>query len=190
MIRESFLEFLDAKYNRLATLPPEIGILENLTHICLFRNELAYLPPEVANLRNCKSLEMHDQYSRVFPLNIECFPALEKLWVTGSFKYIPDRVFGLTTLKHLWISTASGAGVKLSERIGNLTELEILHLSDVKSAPESTGRLTKLQNLTLDGKELSTLPKSLELLENLQKLYVPSEALKGMPDLAKRFNQT
>ena len=44
------LTYLDLENNELTSLPPEIGLLTNLTTLDLGSNELTSLPPEIGTL--------------------------------------------------------------------------------------------------------------------------------------------
>ena len=71
----------------------------------------------------------------------------------------------------------------ISEKVGNLKELEILFLgyNSIAYVPPEIGKLTKLQNLSLDDNRIQTLPVEMKELKNLRYLYLTNNDIKYIP---------
>lgn len=71
----------------------------------------------------------------------------------------------------------------ISEKVGNLKNLEILFLgyNSIRELPPELGKLTKLQNLSLDDNQLRTLPVEMKELKNLRYLYLTNNDIKYIP---------
>ncbi|NEQ58292.1 MAG: GTPase [Moorea sp. SIO4A1] len=86
--------------------------------------------------------------------------------------------------------------VKVTEiltEVFNLSQLEVLDLSgtQLKTVPESIGKLTNLTELNLSGNQLTTVPESIGKLTNLTKLNLSGNQLTIVPEsIGKLTNLT
>ncbi|MFE7046453.1 leucine-rich repeat domain-containing protein [Streptomyces atratus] len=96
---------------------------------------------------------------------------------------IPKQVFNLSNLRRLALD-----GLSVSDRIGELTSLEELDLSETRleELPATIGRLTQLRILRLYSPRLRSLPKQLGDLVNLQTLQLPYLST-PLPDSVERL---
>ncbi len=78
---------------------------------------------------------------------------------------------------------------QLPEQIGQLTNLQLLHLggNQLSTLPEQIGQLVNLQRLDLSQNRLSTLPEQIAQLANLQELKVYGNQLTTLPEQLGRL---
>ncbi|MCZ2126610.1 MAG: GTP-binding protein, partial [Anaerolineales bacterium] len=145
---------LDLHNNQLASLPPEIGALTNLTRLKLHKNKLASLPPEIGALTNLMTLSLS----------------------VNQFASLPPEIGALKNLTALDLSFNQLASL-LSEigALTNLTELD-LYNNCLASLPSEIGALKNLTRLILWDNQLTSLPPEISALNNLEKI-----SLRGNP---------
>jgi len=173
------------------SIPPEIGLLTNLTTLDLACNELTGdIPPEIGNLTSLTYIDLH--YNQL----------------TG----IPPEIGNLTSLTHLNLKmavTGPHTGDAIPPEMGNLTNLTYLDLSDnelgchnynwlgdwqtdncnehcddtddcTANIPSEIGNLTELTFLSLSDNHLSgEIPSSIGNLVNLKRLSFWDNDLSG-----------
>ena len=173
------------------SIPPEIGLLTNLTTLDLACNELTGdIPPEIGNLTSLTYIDLH--YNQL----------------TG----IPPEIGNLTSLTHLNLKmavTGPHTGDAIPPEMGNLTNLIYLDLSDnelgchnynwlgdwqtdncnehcddtdecTANIPLEIGNLTELTFLSLTDNHLSgEIPSSIGNLVNLERLSLWDNDLSG-----------
>jgi Leucine-rich repeat (LRR) protein len=93
------LEGLHLWDNHLTTVPPEIGNLRNLVWLNLGNNQISYLPPEIGNLQNLQLLELHNNQLNNLPIELN---NLQKLCYLGlrenNFQELPRFLYELEAL--------------------------------------------------------------------------------------------
>ncbi|OLT62359.1 COR domain-containing protein [Moorena bouillonii] len=108
-----------------------------------------------------------------------------------NFTEILTKVFNLSQLEVLDLS---GKQLKtVPESIGKLTNLTKLNLSgnQLTIVPESIGKLTNLTELNLSGNKLTTVPESIGKLTNLTELNLSKNQLTIVPEsIGKLTNLT
>jgi hypothetical protein len=137
-------------------IPPEIGLLVNLTSLEIGGegglNLSGGIPSEIGNLTNLTILE---------------------LWNCGLTGEIPPEIGLLVNLTRLVLTYNYFSGEILSE-IGNLVNLEELHLSSnqfIGEIPPEIGNLTSLTDLSLGYNQLTgEIPSEIGNLSNLTEL--------------------
>ena len=133
---------LDLSFNKLTSLPPEIGNLTNLTRLSFEYNNLTSLPPEIGKLTNLIYLDLaHNNLTSLSP-----------------------EIGKLTNLRYLWLNDNNLTS--LPSEIGNLAELRYLSLQSnfSISLPPEIGLLTNLTHLYLCNTGLTSLPLGIERL--------------------------
>ncbi|CAM9791854.1 unnamed protein product [Chrysoparadoxa australica] len=143
-------------------IPPSLGKLENLTHLCLNENTL----------------------EGPIPSQLGCLAKLENLslYTNKLFGPIPSELGNLSclTVLNLWNSNLSG---RIPAKLGQLARLAQLDLSfnDLEGPiPLELSRLTNLVELDLWCNNLSgPIPSELERLVNLRKLDLNWNYLSG-----------
>jgi len=174
-----------------------------VTEIHLPSNKLqGTVPPQIFNLRHLRMFNVRDNKVDVQLYAMREGPALQELYLDytdlsslrgiGRAKnlktlhvqqnnlrgeQIPDELFTLSGLKHLFISDSNISG-PLSSKIGNLKQLEDLycHGNDLSGEiPESIGDLSNLEVLVLsENLFVGPLPESVSQLMKLESLFIDS----------------
>ena len=167
-------------------IPPEIGILTNLTGLFLSYNYLrGEIPSEIGNLSNLTELHLgHNGLQGEIPAEIGNLVNLTylSLWdneLTGS---IPPEIGNLVSLTYLslWDNELTGS---IPPEIGNLNNLIFLSISENKingKIPLELGNLIHLNSLGLFNNELTgSIPSEIGNLVNLTYLGLFNNELTG-----------
>jgi Leucine-rich repeat (LRR) protein len=151
---------LDLREKQLDLLPPEIGLLTNLTELNLFRNKLSSLPHEIAELKGLTTLVL------------EC----------NEFATFPPEALELTNLKELYLG--ENLLKSLPREIGKLSNLTYLNVrnNQLTSLPSEIGELKNLERLYLRHNQLNSLPSEIGTLTKLKSVWIGFNPV-GLPDL-------
>ncbi|XP_016115263.1 leucine-rich repeat-containing protein 2 [Sinocyclocheilus grahami] len=134
------LKELRVNYNKLLSIPPELGECENLERLEMTANgNLAELPFELSNLKKLKHLDVAE----------------------NQFVSIPVCVLRMESLKCLDIS--NNRLKDLPEDIDRLEALEtlFLHRNKVRHVPMTVMKLIHLKMLVISADELYSIPSQL-----------------------------
>ena len=167
-------------------IPPEIGILTNLTGLFLSYNYLrGEIPSEIGNLRNLTELHLgHNSLQGEIPPEIGNLGNLTylSLWDNELTGEIPPEIGNLSNLTYLslWDNELTG---NIPPEIGNLTSLIFLSISENKingQIPLELGNLIHLISLGLFNNELTgSIPSEIGNLTNLTYLGLFNNELTG-----------
>ena len=99
------MQVLKIQFNKLYTLPPEIGDLENLRELYLEFNNLTHLPPEIGKLSNLRILEIGRNNLIKIPPEIGNLTGLTELNVarSGGDLRLPGTFCSLKKLDNLYV---------------------------------------------------------------------------------------
>ena len=138
------MQELNLSWNRLETLPKEIGELKRLQELHIYWNQLKTLPKEIRELKKLKVLDLSGNRLETLPKEIGGLANLRGLYLyENRLKTLPNEIGGLKVLQELYLS-------------GNRLE----------ALPEEIGMLTGLRTLNLSGTGLRSLPASIRNLSN------------------------
>ena len=167
-------------------IPPEIGILTNLTGLFLSYNYLrGEIPSEIGNLRNLTELHLgHNSLQGEIPPEIGNLGNLTylSLWDNELTGEIPPEIGNLSNLTYLslWDNELTG---NIPPEIGNLTSLIFLSISENKingQIPLELGNLIHLNSLGLFNNELTgSIPSEIGNLTDLTYLGLFNNELTG-----------
>lgn len=198
------VEVLDLGGQKLGNLPAEIGTLTRLKKLVLYGNELKTLPAEISKLTQLETLDLYDNKLKELPLALASLTNLTRLDIgNNALREIPAPILALSKLEKLYLygnkiknltseitrlkalkELRLGGGFrflrngnrikKLPENIGDLQNLEELHLPDnqLKTLPTSFANLKKLQMLELLHNRFKRVPEPILALENLQSMSI------------------
>ena len=176
------LTSLDLGINQLTALPPEIWQLTNLTTLDLFGNQLTALPPEIGRLTNLTTLNLAAIQLSALPPEIGRLTNLTSLDLSGNgLTALPPEIWQLTNL------TTLGLGgtvlTTLPAEIGQLKGLTRLDLwsNRFTALPPEFWQLTNLTTLDLSGNGLTALPPEIGRLTNLTSLDLFGNQLTALP---------
>ncbi|GMI82334.1 HAESA-like 1 [Hibiscus trionum] len=175
-------------YNNInSTIPSDISTCQNLVHLVLAQNLLTgELPHTLADLPNLKYLDLTgNNISGDFPDSFGRFQKLEVLSLVYNLLdgTIPAFLGNISTLKMLNLSYNPFSPGRIPPELGNLTNLEILWLTEcnlVGEIPDSLGRLKKLTDLDLALNNLvGNIPSSLTELVSVVQIELYNNSLTG-----------
>ena len=114
---------VEYSWDKLTSLPPEIGKLSNLEKLNCHNNQIKTLPPEIGKLSNLEKLNCHNNQIKTLP------PEIGKLYKLKEF----DCSFNILEI--------------LPPEIGQLKNLEILNCSwnKLKTLPSEIEKLINLK---------------------------------------------
>lgn len=93
---------LDLSFNQLSSLPPEIGLLSNLTTLYLGDNQLSSLPPEIGQLSNLTMLDLGGNQLSSLPPEIGQLSNLIELYLgSNQFSSLSPEISQLSNLTAL-----------------------------------------------------------------------------------------
>ncbi|XVF87428.1 hypothetical protein PTKIN_Ptkin18bG0119300 [Pterospermum kingtungense] len=182
------LSFVNFYFNNInSTIPPDISTCQNLFHLDLSQNLLTgELPHTLAELPNLKYLDLTgNNISGDFPASFGRFQKLEVLSLVYNLLdgTIPAFLGNISTLKMLNLSYNPFSPGRLPPELGNLTNLEIMWLTEcnlVGDIPDSLGRLKKLTDLDLAINHLvGEIPSSLTGLVSVVQIELYNNSLTG-----------
>ncbi|KAA8515211.1 hypothetical protein F0562_018390 [Nyssa sinensis] len=170
-----------------STLPADLYTCQNLEHLVLAQNLLTgTLPQTLAQLPNLKYLDLTgNNFSGDIPESFGSFRRLEALSLVGNLLdgTIPSFLGNISTLKQLNLSYNPFSPGRIPPELGNLTNLEILWLSDcdlVGPIPDSIGQLKRLTDLDLALNNLNgPIPSSLTELSSVIQIELYNNSLTG-----------
>ncbi|WP_372365761.1 leucine-rich repeat-containing protein kinase family protein [Candidatus Uabimicrobium sp. HlEnr_7] len=146
----------------LYKIPPELGILTNLSRLLLRSNQIISkgIPQEIGNLIKLQELDL--SFNRL--------------------SYIPKEIFKLRNLSSL--SLGNNSIEKASKGIGELHKLQKLELGSnrITSLPEEIGQLRNLSLLKIGGNQLTCLPKGIGNMAMLRELYLAENRITKLPE--------
>ncbi|XVF27584.1 hypothetical protein REPUB_Repub14bG0121100 [Reevesia pubescens] len=189
----SFINFCNNNIN--STIPSDISTCQNLIHLDLSQNLLTgELPLTLADLPNLKYLDLTgNNFSGDFPVSFGRFQKLEVLSLVYNLLdgTIPAFLGNISTLKMLNLSYNPFSPGRIPPELGNLTNLEILWLTEcnlVGEIPDSLGRLKKLTDLDLAINHLvGEIPSSLTELVSVVQIELYNNSLTG--ELPRGFSK-
>ncbi|MBF0285174.1 MAG: leucine-rich repeat domain-containing protein [Magnetococcales bacterium] len=176
------LKQLDLSFNKLASLPPEIGQLTSLKQLDMTSNQLAFLPPEIGHLTSLPQLCINNNQLTSLPPEIGQMAKLQLINLNhNQLTSLPLEIGHLTSLQQL--NLIDNQLTSLPPEIVHLTSLQSLDLSgnQLTSLPSEIGHLTSLQRLDLNGNQLTSLPPEIGHLTSLQSLDLSGNQLTSLP---------
>ncbi|KAJ4839708.1 hypothetical protein Tsubulata_012688 [Turnera subulata] len=188
LCRLKSLAFLSLNNNYInSTLPPDISTCQSLEHLDLAQNLLTgTLPATLPDLPNLKFLDLTgNNFSGDIPDTFGRFQKLEVISLVYNLfdGVIPPFLGNISTLKMLNLSYNPFTPGRIPAEFGNLTNLEILWLTEcnlVGEIPDSLGRLTKLTDLDLAINNLvGHIPSSLVGLTSVYQIELYNNSLTG-----------
>jgi Leucine-rich repeat (LRR) protein/WD40 repeat protein len=171
--------------NQLTTLPPEIGQLQQLQTLELWGNQLITLPPDIGLLRQLQELSIHINNITSLPPEIGQLQQLQTLELWGNqLTMLPPEIGQLQQLRTLNLGGITGGLLTtLPPEIGLLQQLRALNLESnhLTTLPSEIGQLQQLQKLKLRGNQLTSLPHEIGRLQQLQELDLSQNQLTTLP---------
>jgi Leucine-rich repeat (LRR) protein len=171
----------DIRYNRLDTLPEEIGNLQQLRVLTLGSNRLSSLPASFARLQNLTELDLQDNPLGSLPQVLCQLRNLQRLNLCKTrLNSLPEHIGQLPQLQSLQLQ--QNHLTALPQPMANLQALEILNLSGnpFASVPRCLLQLTRLRELRLFGcTALGPVPDEFLQMPALEVLWVKHNLLQA-----------
>ena len=185
------LRWLDLSWNRLKTLSNEIGELKNLQVFHLCRNRLETLSKGIGELKRLQELHIYWNQLKTLPKEIRELKKLKVLDLSGNrLETLPKEIGGLANLRGLYLY--ENRLKTLPNEIGGLKVLQELYLSGnrLRTLPNEIGELKVLQELYLSGNRLEALPEEIGMLTGLRTLNLSGTGLRSLPASIRNLSNT
>ncbi|CAN4088062.1 unnamed protein product [Withania somnifera] len=175
------LEELHLSSNLLELLPNSIGLLFILKILDISGNKLVTLPDSICHCRSLAELDAGFKKFSYLPTNIGYeLVNLKRLSLSfNKLRSLPTSIGELKSLRLLDVHFNELHVLPLS--VGNLTNLEILNLSnnfsDLTKLPDTIGDLINLKELDLSNNQIHELPDTISQLDNLTVLKLDENPL-------------
>lgn len=180
---------LSTNWGQSISIPKEIGKLGNLKKIDFGWCNIKELPNEIGNLSNLEELNIWGGDLTSLPTSIGKLQKLEELYLTGNeLQKLPSELFNLKTLKFLNLS--DNDLIELDSNICKLSNLKDLDLSgniNLKTIPESLGRLKMLTDIDLSNTQIKQLPKSLIDLPKLDRIKLCKTLIDSTKEIDRQY---
>jgi len=204
------LKLLDvSECGNLISLPREIGMLRQLTHLILHRCvTLKSLPKEVGKLTQLIHLDLTGCKNLVkLPKSIGHLQSLQwlSLEYCDNLKYLPSTMSDLRSLQYLNLHGESSNGLwgkpswKLCGQafamdISKLTTLTELHISgktcETVEVCDELSTLVRLESLHMSGfRKLETLPNAIQSMVHLEVFSIECSGMKILPSCITMFSK-
>lgn len=173
-----------ANNNLKGVIGKDIAELSKLQELSVDDNTECTLTSDLERLTELRLLHIADINIKSLPFSLLSFPHLESLNLQFSdgLDVFPDEIFEITTLRKL-----SYLHQPISPRLGNLTNLEDLHVGWVTETtiPEEVFNCRKLKRLSFDGlgwpsySLMGTIPEAIGNLTELESLHITNAKFSG-----------
>ncbi len=177
---------------RIGDLGDNFGLMTQVEEIDLKTNDIAKLPSNLEEMKRLKRINLSNNI-KLDPLTIfyelSKIPHLEK--ATLNNVNLTEVSASIGTLKQIKIlELQENPIVKVSSEIGNLENLEELHIGTrsssfkcgLKTLPSELSKCNKLKVLNLKMSEIETLPTSFSALENLEHIDLSWNKFSKFPE--------
>lgn len=183
---DKFVRTLDLTNNKIAEIPPEIGVLVNMQRMVVAYNLIERLPINMGNLESLKVLTLDGNRITSLPDELGSLTRLEKLSIThNSLTCLPKTIGDLRNL--LILNVSNNKLKSLPESIGGCVSLEELQADEniIDNLPSSICNITPLKSISMNKNNLHQLPEN--LLKDCKALQ--NVSLHDNPILLHQFQQ-
>jgi Leucine-rich repeat (LRR) protein len=172
-----------AGQSKLASIPPEIGKLKDLSFLCIARHTLlTSLPGEITGCSKLRILDVQGNKLQSLPEQLGSLINLEALTVqNNALSAVPSSIGSLVKLTTL--DMGNNGVTLLPDGIGNLTQLRSLslHHNKLLELPSTIGTCTALTTVELNDNQLSSLPSTIGNLANVVEIELKNNQLTSLP---------
>jgi len=188
-VKDSKVYFVSLGHSKLQNneIEESLAILTNIDSIErleLNHNQFTDLPDIISNFKHLKYLILTYTGLTSVPESIGNISKLIYLALNyNNLTVLPDTIGNWRTLESLYLNNNSQLK-SLPESIGKLENLNHLYLrhTGLKSLPKSFYRLKSLQALRIEECQITTLPETIDKMPSLSSLHLSESSIKLLPD--------
>jgi len=158
--------------NNLSSLPMSFARLDSLEHLIFYRNNFDSIPAVIWELKSLKEMDFYHNQIKEIPEEIGRLKHLEQIFLAyNQISNIPDTLLSLKHLKALYLHHNDIVIIPLW--VADLSELKYLDFgfNKIYELPD-LGSMTNLEEIDLQGNQLSEFPFELLENKNLQKIFL------------------
>ncbi|KAL6045319.1 mgpp2cl-1, protein phosphatase 2C-like protein 1 [Balamuthia mandrillaris] len=177
------------RYNRIASLPPEIGHLKKLQLLSVRYNHLIKVPAEINKLEALQVFDARGNQLKTIPPMGALSALLELDLQHNCLSGLPDDLRRLSSLTRLSLGYNNFAA--FPDQVTDMASLRELDLEQnrITNVPKSIKKMSALRTLYLSNNLISDIPSELGELADLEKLYLKNNKLSSVPDVLKKLRK-
>lgn len=177
------LQYFDASFNKLTSLPASIGGLRSVTTLNLYGNKIVSIPESIGEMQALIEINLSENRITSLPESITRLSQLSRLLISSNqISSLPEAMGELKSLT--WLIADDNKIKNLPSSIQNMYNALNIDLSKNQiegNLPEWIGRMGKLESLNLRGNSLTGgIPLQILNAGKLKTLVVSDNMLSGM----------
>eukprot|EP00002_Diphylleia_rotans_P040607 TRINITY_DN966_c0_g1_i12.p1 TRINITY_DN966_c0_g1~~TRINITY_DN966_c0_g1_i12.p1 ORF type:complete len:544 (-),score=89.29 TRINITY_DN966_c0_g1_i12:2174-3805(-) len=169
---------LNAPNNKISRIPGWLESFSLLEELSLRGNMLTEIPEFISRMTSLTNLEFSENQIHTLPEFFSALTTLKSLSIFNGFAQTPPSYLFLPGLEALRIDHEA----RIHYDVDGVRPISLTYRSNMTELPESFSLMTRLEELDLEGNELSALPPIIMDFQNLTSLNLSRNKFTSLPE--------